>query len=179
MICFCFFYSVEYFGQVTVNLQVFNLPPLIVSFLVNISSAAQPSSFQAARICGQPLKSVKFSCCLRSNPTFCLHDKYVRIDSRAAHPQPAAASNIDCLAVFDCALDCGQLLLYCINCTSVEYWHSTVCMLTNSAARRGLKSENCSAEYCRVTPIFQSQEKNNQNEKSVWKPSFLTFPVCF
>ena len=40
--------------------------------------------------------------------TFCLHDKYVRIDSRAAHPQPAADSNINCLAVFDCALDCAS-----------------------------------------------------------------------
>ena len=42
---FAFFYSVEYFCPDTVNLQVFNLPPLIVSFLVTISSAVQLSPF--------------------------------------------------------------------------------------------------------------------------------------
>ena len=52
-------------------------------------------------------------------------------------------------------------------------------MLTNSAARRGLKSESCSAVYCRVTPILSKLGR----EKSKWKLSikavFSNFSCLF
>ena len=87
MICF-FFYSVEYFCPDTVNLQVFNLPPLIVSFLVTVSSAVQLSPFQAMCICGLLLKSVKFSCCLRSVRLFvCMISTCVLTQEQHTHSQ--------------------------------------------------------------------------------------------